>query len=837
MANELTYQSDFTGQEMDERFTAVAQLQAALAEGETALSAKYVKPASGIPETDLDSAVQSALAKARSAVQDLSNYYTKTEIDSLLAAVNSQEYVDVATLPTASASTLGKIYLVGPTNNQYDRYYTSYNGSAYSWVAAGSTEINLSNYATKADLMLIYGKQSHTFNATSAEHGSKKDLYPIVLKAGETLKGVVTQGTGVCDGTQMRVYVFNSAQTAITFVPFTFGEEFSITPASDAAYLGVYLYNVTTLGTFNIEFSTESIVGDLQDQVDGIEGKVDEIVSFQDTTGVATTANHGSNAGNAWIIVNKPSVAAQDGFLRKIKAYVSGATSFWVCVGDLDSSTLNFTVRKQQLVTLSGSSAGVQEAVVNLPVKRGQYIGVHGDGSHTLPAYGAAITGSGGWYWKSSNAGSLVEGDTIGLSDLSNYSLAFGWALEYSKFEYAKTDPVIVEITATRNAADFNSIRETIAAITDASEAKQYIINVPKGRWFECDLNGKRFVKVRGESMEGTVLYCDGTSDKLTPADYSRSSYRGVALSTVPQDQKHCVFALADVAFENLTIEANDVKYCVHLDNAGFESASFDRVHFLVTANANYPVGIGIRGGQSASFTDCVLERVSSGGLGFTAHNLNNQAHPSVINFIRCAFKGVGFGVIDELGSDQDDFWNLVDCVSDMGGEGNFMVDKYNGATYWTNPSTNEKETDPTAVPYCITLNAVGSNVRLVTRELYDDTVARPNADKYINGASFVCVGSTGLSVGDVICGYRSGRGVAVNSALPVVGVVDSIIGGVAYVATEMVLLPNSAIGGTPAIGAPVYVSEGRLTTVASGAAVGVISQDRITGHKVVTLF
>lgn len=152
MANELTYQSVFTGQEMDERFTAVAQLQAALLEVETALSAKYVKPASGIPETDLDSAVQSALAKARSAVQDLSNYYTKTEIDSLLAAVNSQEYVDVATLPTASASTLGKIYLVGPTDNQYDRYYTSYDGSDYSWVAAGSTEINLSNYATKAEL-------------------------------------------------------------------------------------------------------------------------------------------------------------------------------------------------------------------------------------------------------------------------------------------------------------------------------------------------------------------------------------------------------------------------------------------------------------------------------------------------------------------------------------------------------------------------------------------------------------------------------------------------------------------------------------------------------------
>lgn len=152
------YNSEFSGATIDARLAAVATMQTAISNLEAAIAAKYSKPADGIPETDMDSAVQSALAKARSAVQDLSNYYTKTEIDSLLAAVNSQEYVDVATLPTASASTLGKIYLVGPTNNQYDRYYTSYDGSAYSWVAAGSTEINLSNYATKAELNQLEAK-------------------------------------------------------------------------------------------------------------------------------------------------------------------------------------------------------------------------------------------------------------------------------------------------------------------------------------------------------------------------------------------------------------------------------------------------------------------------------------------------------------------------------------------------------------------------------------------------------------------------------------------------------------------------------------------------------
>lgn len=159
MANELTYQSIFQGEQIDARLTAVQSLQETLAAVEQAITAKYTKPADGIPETDLDAAVQSALAKARSAVQDLSNYYTKTEIDALLSAVNSQQYVDVTALPTASADTLGKIYLVGPdANNQYARYYTSYDGSAYSWVAAGTTEINLALYATKAELSQLSQK-------------------------------------------------------------------------------------------------------------------------------------------------------------------------------------------------------------------------------------------------------------------------------------------------------------------------------------------------------------------------------------------------------------------------------------------------------------------------------------------------------------------------------------------------------------------------------------------------------------------------------------------------------------------------------------------------------
>ena len=154
MANELTYQSEFTGQQMDQRFTAVATLSAALEALTGVVAQKYVKPADGIPATDMDADVQAALAKALTAVQSLADYYTKAEVDALLAAINAQEYVDVASLPTASASTMGKIYLVGPDGSGYYSYYiSSYDGSAYSWVGPlGTTEISLANYATKAEL-------------------------------------------------------------------------------------------------------------------------------------------------------------------------------------------------------------------------------------------------------------------------------------------------------------------------------------------------------------------------------------------------------------------------------------------------------------------------------------------------------------------------------------------------------------------------------------------------------------------------------------------------------------------------------------------------------------
>ena len=101
--------------------------------------------------------------------------YDKDEVNSLIAALSRQEYIvawdgsaapDVSAIPAgvtvtysgttytgtlaASASTLNKIYMVW-NGTAYDMYGTSQDGG-YSWVFMGTTTVDLSQYATKAEV-------------------------------------------------------------------------------------------------------------------------------------------------------------------------------------------------------------------------------------------------------------------------------------------------------------------------------------------------------------------------------------------------------------------------------------------------------------------------------------------------------------------------------------------------------------------------------------------------------------------------------------------------------------------------------------------------------------
>ena len=86
------------------------------------------------------------------------------------------KYIEVQNLPTASASTMDALYLVPSelgTPNVYDVYYTTEVGrETYSWIKLCTTEINLSNYATKAELTQL---EAEVHNLSGKYYGIFED--------------------------------------------------------------------------------------------------------------------------------------------------------------------------------------------------------------------------------------------------------------------------------------------------------------------------------------------------------------------------------------------------------------------------------------------------------------------------------------------------------------------------------------------------------------------------------------------------------------------------------------------------------------------------------------
>lgn len=88
------------------------------------------------------------------AVDDLTNYYDKDEVDTLIGSVASLDIQVVNSLPTTDISTT-TIYLV-PTSdpgqeNVKDEYINT-TGTSAGWEKIGSTSVDLSDYVTQSDL-------------------------------------------------------------------------------------------------------------------------------------------------------------------------------------------------------------------------------------------------------------------------------------------------------------------------------------------------------------------------------------------------------------------------------------------------------------------------------------------------------------------------------------------------------------------------------------------------------------------------------------------------------------------------------------------------------------
>ena len=135
-------------------------------------------------------------------------------------------YKSVNTLPTASAATMDKIYLTpSGTSGVYNMSYTDYDGSAYSWVDLGTTAIQLSDYATKAEVTQLEAEINGNNTASATGSGwTFVSLSPAIPK-GAVITGALLNGVAFAstfffkdgDGNQ-----YNVAQSSL---PYTAPEE------------------------------------------------------------------------------------------------------------------------------------------------------------------------------------------------------------------------------------------------------------------------------------------------------------------------------------------------------------------------------------------------------------------------------------------------------------------------------------------------------------------------------------------------------------------------------------------------------------------------------------
>ncbi|MBQ0138331.1 MAG: hypothetical protein KBT36_03470 [Kurthia sp.] len=548
-------------------------------------------------------------------------------------------------------------------------------------------------------------------------------------------------------------YNFSTASTA------NFAFKFNVADPYFAPYKNVY---------------SKSEVDNLVENLVDVSDVFDTVISndIVAVTGVKSAAGMMNNVA-----------CEKGGYLRNItiRALNAGVASFQILKREtfnsngnpLDKDTFSVTGKN---FTIPNVSVGLNtyEVPGDVYIEQGEYLFLNaGIGVDPVYSQSSSVTEHLGWW----QTGSGVLTGSAQFT-YQPFSILFAYEVMADLFERVggNSRVTVNRITLTRNSENYNSLRNLINSIDDASENNQYEIFVPDGEYFEVDIWGKKHVKIIGESLNA-VLYMDSTDldpKYVAPDDYYFTPARGVHLSEVEQAYLHVVFARHDCYFENLTLRAKRAKYPCHLDASTYEKAVFVNVKFE-EENCNYTVGMGVWSGQSLEFYNCISKRAPHNvpsRMGVFIHNWNNQAKACRVHFENTEFINSGYAMLDELGSDQLDRINFINCINNSRKEFILMVDRNSsGTTYWTNPVTGLKEPNPQNIPYCLFLNTSGTEVNRIYSNLANNFGAEYNGLEQREVSKFLdmsitdyygiahCLSDEVIQKGDILARTSNGNG------------------------------------------------------------------------------
>lgn len=295
-------------------------------------------------------------------VDNLANYYlksetyTKGEVDELIGAIQGFTYIVVSELPTASAETMGIVYLVPSedpqTQNVKDEYITIRSGVegsyTYSWEQIGSTAIDLSGYVT-----------TEALNTALADYTTTANLTTLLAAKQDTIADLSTIRSGAAAGAT----AYQKPGTGIPATDMASGVQTSLGKA-DSAYQkpsgGIPKTDLESGVQGSLELADSAVQADpigsivppvdpsefaTKEEVEGLEAEVDEIgdVVFQGTQTTDITSS---------LTISDKSYSRENGTANQTgqhstpipvspgeKYLVSGKTGYYTClIAEFNSS-------------------------------------------------------------------------------------------------------------------------------------------------------------------------------------------------------------------------------------------------------------------------------------------------------------------------------------------------------------------------------------------------------------------------------------------------------------------------------------------------------------------
>jgi hypothetical protein len=171
--------------------------------------------------------------------------------------------------------------------------------------------------------------------------------------------------------------------------------------------------------------------------------------------------------------------------------------------------------------------------------------------------------------------------------------------LDDAHAKYAEPPPyTTVNVTVAPSGGDYTTITDAIAAITDATQYKQYFVLVEDGSYTENGPSNKGLV------LKDYVHIIGAGRDKVT--------IRGPEATPGNESQKDTINQPANCLVQGLTIEAYKNKYPVHLDgglgfNETFTLRSCRLKHYGGADGFSLDIGIGLYQNQILNIIDCEL--------------------------------------------------------------------------------------------------------------------------------------------------------------------------------------------------------------------------------------